>query len=119
MPTCPHGPPTLDIRSTRATSRQEPLISDQQPAPTYYRPPNPLGIGALTFAVIAAGTVWIPAMGLIFGIPTSALAVALGVLGLVIARRNPGGIKNGTCIAALVIAGLTVVAMVAGAGWRW
>jgi hypothetical protein len=58
-------------------------------------------------------------MGLFFGIPTTALAVLLGVVGIVGTRRNPGGVKNGTCVAGLVIAGLTVVAMVAGAGWRW
>jgi hypothetical protein len=41
------------------------------------------------------------------------------VVGLLVARRNPGGVKNATCVAALVVAGLAVVAMVAGAGWRW
>jgi hypothetical protein len=113
------GPRTIELRSTRTTTRLEPIITDKAPAPNYYRPQNFFGIGALTLAIIAACTVWIPKTGLIFGIPTTTLAIGFGVVGIVVARRNPGGVKNGTVIAALVMAGLIVVAMVAGAGWRW
>jgi hypothetical protein len=44
-------------------------MSESNQPQTYYRPPNIFGIGALTFAIIAAGIVAIPSAGLFFGIP--------------------------------------------------